>query len=152
MTHRSTPAPVCSDYEETSTRPGAGTRRATVGVRDFNQNGVGPGPRKLAHFRAALWARGTPPLYAQEGKGDHAVVHVKLFDPCGSASWYLLEWDEALDAAFGYITGLEDDEFGYVALDELALLRGALGLGIELDTGFLPTALGPVLKGPKSRS
>ncbi len=120
--------------------------------RDFDQNGVGPGPLKLAQFRAALWARGTPPLYAEEGKGDHAVVHVKLFDPCSSASWYLLEWDEALDEAFAYITGLEDDEFGYVALDELALLRGALGIGIEIDTGFLPTALGPVLQGPKSRS
>ena len=59
----------------------------------IDQQGVGPGPVKLAQFRAAMVLRGTPALYSQDGRGDDALVSVKLFDPCGSASWYVVEWD-----------------------------------------------------------
>jgi hypothetical protein len=109
------------------------------------QNGIGPGPLRLAQFRAALALRATPPLYSQEGKGDEALVHVKLFDPCGSATWYLLEWD-GQEEAFGYVTGLAEDEYGYVPLRELASVRGHLGIGIEIETTFLPTPLGQCRK------
>ena len=75
-------------------------------LSDFiNQNGVGPGEQKLAQFRGALALRGTPSLYAQDGRCKEATVHVKLFDPAGSGTWYLLEWD-GQEEAYGYVTGL----------------------------------------------
>ncbi len=58
------------------------------------------------------------PLYSQEHEKDPLVV-AKLFDPCGSASWFLLEYDPVEKIAFGYVTGLQADEYGYVSLTEL---------------------------------
>lgn len=46
---------------------------------DTYQNGVQPGPKKLAQFREIMELTGTPRLYVQEAKGDEALVHVKLF-------------------------------------------------------------------------
>lgn len=109
--------------------------------RDFDQTGLPPGERKLRMFQAALRARGTPALYTQDGRGDEATVYVKLFDPCGSATWFLLEWD-GQEEAFGFVTGLAQDEYGYVPLRELAFVAGRLGIGIEIETSFLPTTLG----------
>jgi hypothetical protein len=106
----------------------------------INQNGVMPGERKLAQFQAALRIRGTPALYAQDGARENATVYVKLFDPCGSATWFLTEWDGE-DQAFGFVTGLQFDEYGYVSLRELAFVGGALGIGIEIDTFFRPKIL-----------
>jgi len=106
----------------------------------ISQNGVGPGLRKLEQFRTALRIRGTPALYSQEGRGAEAIAYVKLFDPCGGATWYLLEWDCDREA-FGCVEGLGADEYGYVSLEELAHVRGRLGIGIEIDTSFRPITL-----------
>jgi Protein of unknown function (DUF2958) len=51
------------------------------------------------------------PLYSQELEKDPLVI-TKLFDPCGSATWYLLEYDPIEKIAFGYIQGLIEDELG----------------------------------------
>jgi Protein of unknown function (DUF2958) len=109
----------------------------------IDQQGVGPGPVKLAQFRAAMILRGTPALYSQDGKGDDAIVCVKLFDPCGSASWYVWEWD-GQEEAFGYVTGLGHNELGLLSLRELSEAPGPLGIGIEIDTLFHPMALSKV--------
>ena len=107
--------------------------------RHINQNGVLPGPQKLAQFQQALRLRDTPPLYSQDGRGDEAIVYVKIFDPSGSWTWYLTEWDGAQEA-FGLVYG-NDCELGYVSLAELASIQGALGIGLEIDVYFKPTAL-----------
>jgi len=121
--------------------PASGVISPTEPLSDYlSQNGVRPGPRKLAQFQQALRLRSTPALYAQDGKGDEAVIHVKLFDPGGSATWYLTEWDGEREA-FGFVTGLGFDEHGYVALEELAHVAGRFGIGIEIDTGFRPAPL-----------
>jgi hypothetical protein len=109
------------------------------------QNGVRPGPEKLAQFRLALTLRGAPARYAQEGLGEEAIVYVKLFDPTGSATWYLMEWD-GQDEAFGYVTGLAQDEFGYVSLEELSQVSGGMGIGIEIDEWFIPTPIQTIQK------
>jgi hypothetical protein len=109
-------------------------------VEYINQNGIRPGPIKLTQFRAALKFRGTPPLMAQERFGMGAKVHVKLFDPCGSATWYLTEWDGE-DEAFCYVTGLTSDEWGTLWLPEIAQTPGRFGIGIEIDVWFLPTTI-----------
>lgn len=108
----------------------------------INQNGVFPGEVKLAQFCTALALRGAPSLYAQDGKGDQAIAHVKLFDPCGAAAFWLLEWDQGDEAfCWGYTTCPEDVEYSYVSLRELAFVEGRLGVGIEIDTCFLPTPI-----------
>ena len=107
--------------------------------RHINQNGVLPGPQKLAQFQQALRLRDTPPLYSQDGRGDEAVVYVKIFDPSGTWTWYLTEWDGAQEA-FGLVRG-DDCELGYVSLFELASIQGALGIGLEIDVYFKPTTL-----------
>ena len=109
----------------------------------IDQQGVVPGPVKLAQFRAAMILRGTPALYSQDGRGDDAIVCVKFFDPCGSASWFVMEWD-GQEEAFGYVTGLGHNELGYLSLRELAEAPGLLGIGIEIDAHFHPMALGKV--------
>ena len=48
------------------------------------------------------------PLYSQEHEEDPLVI-AKLFDPCGSATWYLLEYDPIEKIAFSYVTGLIQD-------------------------------------------
>ena len=111
----------------------------------INQNGISPGPQKLAQFKQALMLRDVPALYAQEAKGDDAVVYIKLFDPCGSWTWFITEWDGE-DQAFGLICG-ECDEIGYFSLSELASVPGALGIGLEIDLYFRPLTLRETRKG-----
>lgn len=108
------------------------------------QNGIRPGPRKLAQFRAVLAMRETPAIYANDGKGMNAIATVKLFDPCGSWTWYLTEWDGTADA-FGLVDGHEP-ELGYVSLEELANVRGAFGIGIEIDMHWTPRPLAECIK------
>ena len=63
---------------------------------------------------------------------------LKLFHPCGAATWLITElWDDG--AMFGLCDlGLGEPELGYVSLEELAQYRGRLGLGIERDRWFTP--------------
>lgn len=113
--------------------------------RHIKQNGVRPGPQKLAQFKKALSLRGTPPLYSQDEKGDDAIAYVKIFNPCGSWTWYLTEWDGE-DEAFGLVFG-DCCELGFIPLSELAVLPGALGIGMEIDVWFKPTTLREIQKG-----
>jgi len=50
------------------------------------------------------------PLYSQEHIKDPLVI-AKLFDPCGSATWFLTEYDPIEKIAFGYVVGLLVDEW-----------------------------------------
>ncbi|QJB69859.1 DUF2958 domain-containing protein [Parasphingorhabdus halotolerans] len=77
------------------------------------------------------------PLYSQEKLAD-PIVHCKLFHAYGSATWYLTEFD-GQDIAFGYVTGMVADEWGYVAISELEALRIAKTIPrIECDVHFRP--------------
>jgi Protein of unknown function (DUF2958) len=69
---------------------------------------------------------------------------VKLFNPCGAATWLLTEIDPADETvAWGLCDlGMGFPEFGTVSLEELAAYRGPLGLGIERDLHF--KARGPI--------
>lgn len=80
------------------------------------------------------------PLYSQENESDPIVV-AKLFDPCGSATWYLTEYNPMDRIAFGYVTGLTADEYGYVSLVELEGIERPYGLTIERDLYFQPKRL-----------
>lgn len=82
-----------------------------------------------------------PKLYATEDT-EH-MVPVKLFDPCGGSTWFLLEWDgEDTLFCWACLNGdLECAELGYQSLSELESFRGPLGLGIEVDLHWTPKPL-----------
>ncbi|WP_134500741.1 DUF2958 domain-containing protein [Microvirga pakistanensis] len=68
---------------------------------------------------------------------------VKLFTPDANATWLLVELDPANpDRAWGLCDlGLGCPELGYVSLQEIAALRGRLGLPVERDRRFKPGRL-----------
>ncbi|MDD2709236.1 MAG: DUF2958 domain-containing protein [Verrucomicrobiae bacterium] len=112
----------------------------------IRQNGVLPGPDKLAAFQNALKLRDTPALYSQEN-APVKIACVKFFDPCGSWTWYATEWD-GKELCFGYVKGHES-EWGYFDLRELAEVKGRMGIGIEVDEHFLPQ---PIRERSRSQS
>lgn len=62
---------------------------------------------------------------------------VKLFTPDANASWWLTELNPETNIAFGLCDlGMGYPELGYVSLDEIAELRGKLGLPVERDLHF----------------
>ena len=91
----------------------------------------------IANGRRQAAVRGTP------DESDFEPV-VKLFNPCGGATWLLTEIDpDDQTVAWGLCDlGMGCPEFGTVSLTELASYRGRLGLGIERDLYF--KAHGPI--------
>ncbi|MBX3027077.1 DUF2958 domain-containing protein [bacterium] len=81
-----------------------------------------------------------PPLYTNEGQGEDAIAHLKLFTPWTNWTWYASEYDPAERLCFGVVVGLER-EFGYFSLDELEGIRGPAGLRIERDLYWKPRRL-----------
>jgi Protein of unknown function (DUF2958) len=83
---------------------------------------------------------------AVKGTGNEIDFHpvVKLFNPCGAATWLLTEIDPADETvAWGLCDlGMGVPEFGTVSLTDLSEYRGRFGLGIERDRHF--TARGPI--------
>ena len=66
-----------------------------------------------------------PPLYSQESCPT-PIVHVKLFTPDSSFTWYVTEGAEQEDGdwlLFGLVIGLEE-EWGYSLLSEIAGAHG----------------------------
>jgi len=82
--------------------------------------------------------KNTPKRYSQENVSDKTAT-AKFFDPCGSATWYMIELDEDKDIFFGYVTGLYEDEYGYSSISELESIKRPFGLTIERDIHFQPT-------------
>ena len=79
------------------------------------------------------------PLRSQEGRAD-PIIHCKLFHAFGAGTWYLTEYDGNV-LAFGYVTGLVADEWGYVSIAELEALRLVPDVPrIECDLFFEPIA------------
>jgi Protein of unknown function (DUF2958) len=88
-----------------------------------------------------------PPQYSQESC-PNPIVHVKLFTPDLSFTWYVTEGAEQEDGdwlLFGLASGLEE-EWGYSLLSEIASVRGPLGLPVERDLWFKPSPIDQVLR------
>jgi len=71
-----------------------------------------------------------------EGETLSPLFRVKLFDPCGSWTWYIQDWD-GQDICFGYVEGFES-EYGSFSLEELSEIEGPMHIGIEVDVYFKP--------------
>lgn len=81
-------------------------------------------------------------------KADKIPIIAKFFDPSGSYTFYATEGEEQDGdyIMFGYVTGLSDDELGYVSMNELKSVRTRFGLGIERDLHFDGKMLSDVMK------
>ena len=62
---------------------------------------------------------------------------IKLFDPTGSWSWYITDYDPDTRVAFGLVDGFEQ-ELGSFSMEELVDLRGQFGLPLERDLHWQP--------------
>ena len=67
---------------------------------------------------------------------SNPIVIAKLFNPCGGGTWYLTEYDPETRIAFGYVTGLYEDEWGSISIDEIENVNLPFGLKIERDLYF----------------
>ena len=72
---------------------------------------------------------------------DHEPA-LKLFNPCGAATWLFTELDpDDDDLLFGLCDlGFGSPELGYASLSEIASVRLPNGLAIERDLWFRPRA------------
>lgn len=101
----------------------------------IDQRGITYGPRKLEIFRKACRLRGVP------SRGRKGKARVKIFDPCGSWTWFVSAWNPKTDECYGMVHGAER-ELGPFFLGELADVKGPLGIGLEVDVWFKPCDLG----------
>jgi hypothetical protein len=103
----------------------------------INQSGITYGDKKLELMREACRIQAVPLSDGVHEEGSIPTLFVKLFDPCGSWTWYIQDWD-GKDICFGWVEGFEK-EWGSFSLVELSEVKGKLGIGIEIDTHFAPT-------------
>ena len=85
-----------------------------------------------------------PNLYETEDQKD-PLCHIKLFTPDANFTWYIIEVSIDENLCYGYVKGLEN-ELGYFSLDEIADIRGSLGLPVEIDNSFKHTPLSAIKK------
>lgn len=86
-----------------------------------------------------------PDLYETEGQLN-PMLYVKLFTPDSNWTWFIIEFSKAdAKTCYGYVQGLES-ELGYFTLEELESIHGPLGLAIERDLSFTPTAFSIIKK------
>ena len=101
-----------------------------------------------------------PPLYAQDEKGLEAIAYLKLFNPCGSETWYITEAsatlldesgnffeialkdilpdDDIIDIRmFGLITGSQFDELGYFSLNEIESIGANPNMNLDQNTNTI---------------
>lgn len=105
----------------------------------IDQAGITYGADKLALMQKACRLQRVPisdDNVDDMGGTKDETLRVKLFNPTGSWTWYIQDWDGE-DVCFGYVMGFEN-EWGSFSLNELARTRGQLGIGIEIDTWFKP--------------
>ena len=86
-----------------------------------------------------------PDLYETE-RSLNPLCQIKLFTPTSIFTWFIIEISKNdMDTCYGLVEGFES-ELGYFSLKELENIKGALGLGVERDISFKPTALEIVRK------
>jgi len=81
----------------------------------------------------------------QEGVKDPLVI-AKFFDPIGSGNWWATEYDPERNICFGYVSGLQVDEWGYFSITELESISRPFGLTIERNIHFQELPISKHLK------
>ena len=91
---------------------------------------------------AKLVANGESDLAAilDDGNTEDFKPVLKLFNPCGAATWLITSIDEDGDRMFGLCDlGMGSPELGYVSLAEVEAIRLPFGLTIERDMNWKAT-------------
>ena len=89
---------------------------------------------------AYRYLRATDSVPRLGNTGPDPLARVKLFNPTGSGSWYIAEYDPKTRIAYGAVN-LHEYETGYFSLAELVQFRGQMGLPIERDLHWRPRRL-----------
>lgn len=95
-----------------------------------------------------------PRLYATENVQDK-IAPIKIFQPWGRGTWYLLEGqtDEGADGDWLFFCycvsplGPDCDEYGYITLGQMTSISGPGGLTLERDLWWKPTPMSKILSG-----
>ena len=87
-----------------------------------------------------------PKLYETEEQ-NNPIAYVKLF--LDAWTWYITELSIDNNICFGYVISPFESELGYFSLNEIKSIKGSLGLGVERDISFKPTALAIIRKAKK---
>lgn len=71
---------------------------------------------------------------------EERVPYLKLFNPCGPATWLLSEYNEGTGLFFGLCDlGFGSPELGYVSLEEIESVELPFGMKIERDMYWEPS-------------
>jgi len=81
-----------------------------------------------------------------QSQSENPVVVAKYFNPTGSATWWITEYTPKYKLLYGFVTGMDYNEWGSVSLTELEGVKVGFGLGIERDLHFTPTPIKQALK------
>lgn len=114
---------------------------------DTYQNGVKPGPLKLEQFQTVCRLREMP--QCGQPTAEDPIASVKLFDPCGSATWFITEFGGTApeDQLIAYgLVDWHEEEFGSIDLEGLANVLGRFRIGIEIDMHWTPRPLSQCYK------
>ena len=84
-----------------------------------------------------------PKLYAQDGKGEEAIVYVHFFTTWNYWEWFITEYNPETGEAFGLVKG-DETEYGYISIKELEGYTHRNGMKIERDKYFTPKTLSEV--------
>ena len=78
-------------------------------------------------------------LATNVGDGNIDKPYLKLFNPVGSGTWLISEYDKETGNMFGLCDlGMGCPELGYVNLQEIQEVKLPFGLKIERDTSWSP--------------
>lgn len=91
--------------------------------------------QKRPCYRYIRASDNVPPL----GSNNKTAL-IKLFDPNGSWTWYISEYDPESRVAYGLVDGFEK-EYGDFSMAEIVEVRGRFGLPIERDLWWEPRPL-----------
>ena len=82
-----------------------------------------------------------PALYAQEGRGEDAIVYLKMY--LGSFTWFFTEFNPETGILFGktFSHMCPDGEYGYTQIEELQELLARGMFAVERDASWTPKPL-----------
>tara|TARA_Y100000004_G_scaffold117445_1_gene131991 strand:+ start:451 stop:744 length:294 start_codon:yes stop_codon:yes gene_type:complete len=85
-----------------------------------------------------------PSLYETDGK-DKKTIYAKFFNPVGSGTWYVLEYDKEGQIFFGAVDLGYGIELGYFSLEELESVKLPFNMKIERDKFWEPKDLSEIM-------
>lgn len=83
----------------------------------------------------------------EEMASNEIKIPLKIFAPTNGWTWYITEYSEEEKTAFGYMTGTQFPELGYIYMPDLENLKLPMGLSLERDLSWNEeTTLDKVMK------